>query len=343
MKVLSWNGPKKIEIEEQPFPHLKEEEVLIQVEVVGICGSEIEGYLGHNSLRKPPLIMGHEFSGIVVKRGSAVQGIKKGEKVTVNPLIGCGNCRSCQSGLENLCTKREIIGIHRQGAFSEFVAVPANNVHVLPDDFNLYQAALAEPLACAYRAVKRAFDYEQNESAFIFGAGTIGLLSGLVAQYLGADPIIIADINEERLETAKRIGLTHTMNPSKDAVNEQINQITNQKGIDIVVDAVGFETTRKQAEAIINPGGVIMNIGLGIDESYLPVNNFIRNEVTQLGSFCYTKDDFVEAVSLLKEGKITYEGWTEVRDMEEGNRAFLDLINGSVNNGKIFLKIKGRK
>ena len=165
-----------------------------------------------------------------------------------------------------------------EGAFAEFVVVPAKNIHVLSDDFNLYQAALAEPLACAYRAVKRAFDAGNNESVFIYGAGTIGLLCGLVAKHLGAQHIIMADINEERLETANRIGLIYTLNPSQGTVDARIREVTNQNGIDMVIDAVGFDSTRKQAERIINPGGVIMNIGLGVDESQLTVNSIQEHQ-----------------------------------------------------------------
>jgi threonine dehydrogenase-like Zn-dependent dehydrogenase len=337
MKVLSWNGPKQIDVEERPIPECKKDEVLIRVDVVGICGSEIEGFLGHNSLRVPPLIMGHEFSGYIEEIGEEVQNVVIGSKVVVNPLISCGSCPKCRRGLENLCDNRQIIGVHRPGAFAEYVVVPESSVIEVPKSLDSYTASLSEPLACCLRAVRRALAHHPFSNVLIYGAGAIGVLSGFVADILGARKVVIADINNDRLTTLNSVGFNHTLNPNEENFEEKLSEMAGPEGIDVVIDAAGFLPTRTQAASIVNTGGVIMNIGLGIDETPLPVNVFIRSEITVLGSFCYTKQDFHDAVNLLVDSKIDIKGWTQARELKEGQQAFLDLIGNKVENSKIFL------
>lgn len=337
MKALLWLGPENMVLEELDVPEAKPDEVLVKVESVGICGSEIEGFLGHNSLRVPPLVMGHEFCGIITELGKDVRHLKAGSKVVVNPVISCGQCARCRLGLVNLCDKRQVIGIHRPGAFAEYVAVPASAIHVIPDHLKPNRAALAEPLACCLRAAKRAVALRPLANVLVYGAGTIGLLSGLVAKMLGADKVIILDPNAERLETAKKAGIDYALNPGTQDIPELIKEIAGEKGIDVIIDAAGFKPTRTQAFELINPGGVIMNIGLGIDETPLRINHLIRSEITVLGSFCYDKQDFHESVQLLADGKISEEGWSAVRSIEQGAETFHALVAGKVAESKIFL------
>ncbi|WP_040984451.1 zinc-dependent alcohol dehydrogenase [Oceanobacillus jeddahense] len=339
MKVLSWNGPKKMEIEEKQIPELKQNEVLIKVEAVGLCGSEIEGFLGHNSLRVPPLVMGHEFSGHIADIGKSVTGVTKGTKVVVNPLLICGTCKQCRRGNETQCENRQIIGIHRSGAFAEYVAVPASAIVEVPEKLDSFAASLAEPLACTFRAVRRAMAAHTVPNILVYGAGAIGLLSSFVAKELGANKIIVADINEDRLQTLQEVGIENTLNNSKDDFEAKLEEIVGYKGIDVVIDAVGFQATRTQSAKVVNPGGMIMNVGLGIDETVVPINHYIRSEITILGSFCYSRQDFQDAVQLLVEEKVTPKGWTEVRTLEDGQQSFMDLVNGEVKNSKIFLDL----
>ncbi|GLO67565.1 zinc-dependent alcohol dehydrogenase [Oceanobacillus kimchii] len=339
MKVLSWNGPKEMDIEERPIPEVKQDEVLVKVDVVGLCGSEIEGFLGHNSLRIPPLVMGHEFSGRVADIGESVTGIVKGTKVVVNPLLTCGTCKQCIRGNETQCEHREIIGIHRSGAFAEYVAVPGSSIVEIPEELDSFAASLAEPLACTFRAIRRAISMHTVPNILVYGAGAIGLLSAFVAKELGANKVIVADINEDRLQTLTKVGIEDTLNNSKDDFEDKLNEITGYKGIDVVIDAVGFQPTRTQSANVVNPGGVIMNVGLGIDETIVPINHYIRSEITVLGSFCYSRQDFLDAVRLLIEEKITPKGWTEVRSLEDGQQSFMDLVEGKVKSSKIFLDL----
>ena len=317
MKSLVWTKPAWMEIQEAEVPSIEDHEVLIKVDAVGICGSEIEGYLGHNSLRVPPLTMGHEFSGTIAQVGKQAGGLSVGKRVTVNPLLSCGHCNSCRKGLVQLCAERAIVGIHRPGAFAEYVNVPASAVHVIPDDLGEYRAALAEPLACSLRAARRAMENHPFANVVVFGAGTIGLLSFLVADILGAGKIIVVDTNEARLQTPASLGAHGIVNPKEPGYIQKIKEAMGPSGIDVIIDAAGFGPTRSAAVELINPGGTIMNIGLGIDQTQIPINVCIRNEISILGSFSYHMQDFHDSLELLKSGKINETEWSHIRPLSE--------------------------
>lgn len=337
MNTLVWSAAETMVWERRDRPVPKQDEVLVRVEAVGVCGSEIEGYLGHNSLRVPPLVMGHEFCGIVEQAGHPSGEALVNKKVVVNPLLFCGRCDRCLKGLTQLCDKRQIIGVHRPGAFAEWVAVPAEAVVEVPDSLDAMRAALAEPLACSLRATRRAMERYPFAGVVVFGAGGIGLLCAMTASLLGASKVMIVDTNQERLAMCRSIGIGETANAREQNVHERAKSVFGSAGVDVVIDAAGFQPTREAAVRLLNPGGTLMNIGLGIDGTELPINYAIRSEIEILGSFCYTRQDFRDAVQLLIAGKITEKGWTEVRPLAEGGQAFADLVAGKVTNGKIIL------
>lgn len=338
MKALVWSAAEKMDWEDRERPVPGDDEVLVRIEAVGICGSEIEGYLGHNSLRKPPLVMGHEFCGIVEQAGSTADEALIGKKVVVNPLIFCGRCDRCRKGLTQLCESRNIVGIHRPGAFAEWAIVPAAAAVEVPASMDPFRAALAEPLACSLRATRRAMERHPFANVAVFGAGGIGLLCAKTAKLLGASKVMIVDTNEERLKMSRSVGIDETANAREDQLDDRAKQVFGAKGIDVVIDAAGFQPTRAAAVKLLNPGGTFMNIGLGIDETVLPINYAIRNEIEILGSFCYTRQDFQDAVDLLITGKVTEAGWTEIRPLAEGFQAFQQLVAGQVTSGKILLQ-----
>ncbi|MEF3306456.1 zinc-binding dehydrogenase [Paenibacillus sp. GYB003] len=345
MKTLVWTGVETMEVRETAAPARKPGEVLVRVEAVGICGSEIEGYLGHNSLRVPPLVMGHEFCGTVTEAGDERSGEAGasadgllGRRVVVNPLVSCGDCASCRRGLPQLCAKRALVGVHRPGAFGELVAVPRSAVVPVAADMDPFRAALAEPLACSLRATRRALERHPLAGTLVFGAGGIGLLCAMTAKLLGASRVLIADTNERRLALAGSLGGFETANPQGGAFDERVRAAFGEDGPDAVIDAAGFRPTREAALRLVRPGGTVMNIGLGVDETPLPINYAIRSEIELLGSFCYSRQDFHDAVRLLADGRITERGWTEIRPLEAGPDAFADLVAGRVTVGKIVLR-----
>lgn len=339
MKALMWTAPKEMEITEIDTPTPPAGEVLIRVDTVGICGSDLEGYLGHNSLRVPPLLMGHEAAGVIDAVGEGVTRFKTGDRVVFNPLIHCGTCPRCRRGLANLCDHRQIIGIHRPGAYAEYVAVPESNVLPVADGVSLQRASLAEPLACALRAARRAMEDVSFAHVVVIGAGPIGILSAFVAEILGASTVSVLDVNPNRLALIEKLGFDGVFNSADgEKVKEQIAGVTRGEGADVIIDAAGFQPTRSLAMELVNNGGTIMNIGLGIDDTQLPINVQIRSEINIKGSFCYTAQDFADALRLLEDGRVTEDGWSITRPLTEGGESFAELVSGQTGYGKIFLQ-----
>ncbi|NBD25606.1 zinc-dependent alcohol dehydrogenase [Paenibacillus glycinis] len=332
MQALVYWGPGKLALEEADVPSLKPDEVLVQVERVGICGSELEGYLGHSSIRVPPLVMGHEFCGTIAAMGDEVRGLSLGDKVVVNPLIACRTCPSCLAGKINICRNRQLIGIHRPGAFAEFVAVPYENAISVPKEMDASLASLAEPLAVAIHAVKLGL--RPLDDLLILGAGPIGLLCLLAAKEMGAGSIVVLDLQPDRLAHAERLGAVGLSPRDLDARREEIFPL----GIPSVIDCVGVQAAREQAMHAVDAGGKVILVGLGHGRSDLPVNHVVRQEISLIGSYTYSHEDFQQAVALLRQGKIDIRHWTQTRDLAEGPAAFQELVEGKGSFSKIFLK-----
>ena len=345
MDALVWTAPKTMEIQEVPVPAPDDNELLLEVAAAGICGSELSGYLGHNSLRVPPLIMGHEFSARVVEAGSntLADGSKPqpGQLVAVNPLISCGKCDSCVRGLPQLCRSRRIIGAARAGAFARYVTAPAAQCWPLPQGMSDIAAALAEPLACAVRAVRHAEErvgVGREEPLLILGAGAIGLCCLAVARAESAREIIISDMVDARLQVAAAWGATTTINGRAEDAAQQMRAAL-PLGAGAVIDAVGSNITRTLAVQMVRPGGTVVYIGLHDESSPLAANYLVRQEINVQGSFAYTPADFAHALALLASGAVApTEQWIEERALGGGVSAFAGLVDGSIVTPKIILR-----
>jgi len=342
MEALVWLGPATMEIQRIAVPELTPGEVLIAVHVAGICGSELSGYLGQNSLRVPPLIMGHEAAGevVAITEGTFADGspVQVGTRVTFNPLIGCTECDRCRIGLPHLCRWRQLIGAHRPGAFAQFVAVPAGQCYPLPADFSDTTAALTEPLACSRRAVKRTQALPE-QSLLILGAGPIGLFALMAARAEGMQRIYVSDLSESRLEVARQWGASETINARQGDVLAIVQEIASG-GCDAVIDAVGANATRAQAIQAVVPGGTVVFIGLHDETSPLATNYLVRQEITLRGSFGYDQGDFEQAFDFLQRGLLPSEGsWLEERPLARGPSAFAELVDGKAAATKIALRV----
>lgn len=338
MRALVWEGPRKMMVREVPTGEPGPGEILLQVESVGICGSELSGYLGHNSLRKPPLIMGHEFSGTVVSLGERVEAPVPGERVVVNPLLHCGTCSACRRGRFNLCSTRALIGAHRPGAFAEMVVVPAVACLTIPADFDPAIASLAEPLACAVRAVRVA-GVGLGDGLMVLGAGPIGLLCALLGRLAGTS-VAITDTNPSRLAIAETWGFRQaTDHEIGDHNNVDQGDQGDQAGFDSAIDAVGLEVTRRQAIGSVRRGGQVVFVGLHGPDASFDGNDVVRNEVSISGSFAYTPGDFEIACGLLARGVLPEDrSWLSVRPLEAGPESFLELVDGQPDVLKVVLQ-----
>lgn len=333
MKALVYEGPRIMNVREVPVPQPEPDELLVRVDKAGICGSELGGYLGHNSLRKPPLIMGHEFAGTVVEAGAQVTGFRIGDRITANPLLSCGHCRDCRSGADQLCMERKLIGAARPGAYAEYVAVPVRNAYLLPDGVSFNDGAVVEPLACAIHAC-RLMQLSPFDRLLIVGAGPIGLYALAAAQQFGVREIVVTDVNEERLAIVRLLGGI-AVNAAQGLAAAGISA-----GFDAAIDAVGRTATRTQCVESVRNGGRVVFSGLHEADSSLPINTAIRNEIAMKGAFAYAPLDFETALQWVDERRIDLSPWTVVEPLDQGTACFEKLINNPGPIAKILLTME---
>jgi 2-desacetyl-2-hydroxyethyl bacteriochlorophyllide A dehydrogenase len=297
MKALVFHGECDLRYEEVPFPEMKDDEALIRVKAVGICGSDVHGYLGNTGRRTPPMIMGHEFSGIVEKVGSAVKNLKIGEKVVVFPSAGCGHCSYCQKGAVNQCPDKKVLGsFTTNGAMAEYISVRGDLLFPLPIENEYAHGALAEPLSVALRAVNKA-DLHPETTVTIVGSGVIGLMCLILAKRQKPKSIAVVDIVNRRLDLALELGADFVFNPKRREPSGFINDPFNG-GTDVVIEAVGVTKTVRQSIQWAARGGKIVIVGLSQKLMELDMHEIVNKEVRIEGSFLYNRQDFQ---TILKE------------------------------------------
>lgn len=343
MDALVWLGPREMALRAEPVPRPAPGEVLIDVGAVGICGSELSGYLGHSSIRVPPLIMGHEAAGRLVGDSAAALAdgslARAGTRVAVNPLIVCGACDRCRAGRSSVCRRRQLVGAHRPGAFARFVAVPAAQCWPLPDHLSDVAGSLAEPLAVAVRAVQLA-DARSGEPLLILGAGPIGLCCIVAARARGVEEIVVSDVQPRRLDVARRWGARHAID-AREGDPLKVVDAHYSGGVGAAIDAVGIGATRAQAVRAVIPGGRALFLGLHEEETSLPANHMVRQEITVSGSYAYSPAEFGAALELLARGALAPGAdWLEERPLSAGAASFEELIAGTAAPSKIVLRME---
>lgn len=339
MRALVWEAARTMTLRDQPEPQAAADEILIHVRHAGICGSELSGYLGHNALRVPPLIMGHEFAGEIVDLGPLVPSIRPdlepGALVTVNPLWYCGDCRSCAAGVNQLCSNRRLLGAHRPGAFAERISVPAKLALPLPNGMDTRIGALTEPLGCAVRIAELAGNVAEQD-CLIIGAGPIGLLSLQMLRFNGAARVFIAEIDAARLDMGQALGGIPLQPRETDTV-DAILDATAGAGVAVSVDAVGTAATRAQCVAATRASGILVLSGLHEETSAMPVAAMIRGEIVARGCFAYSPANFSRALDLLGQGAIRLAPWIHEAPLAEGGHWFERLIEAPGPVSKVLL------
>lgn len=322
MKALVYEGVETLGYRDTADPIAGAGEHLIRVEAVGICGSDMHAYLGHDARRPAPLILGHEAAGVVV--GGAMDG----RRVTVNPLVTCGTCTACQTGRENLCPQRQIISMQpREGAFAQYIVMPSQNLVTVPDHVPLSHAALAEPLAVSWHAVRLAITAlhpSMGQRALVIGGGAIGLAASLALRAMGIADVTVTEPNHMRRSFLQALG------------EEVVAQTEGQ--YPLVIDAVGLAATRRAASTLVEAGGVIAHVGLREDDGGLDVRRMTLQEVTFIGTYTYTAQDFRDTAAAIFDGRLGPLEWCEHRLLYEGAAAFADLRAGAVAAPKIILE-----
>lgn len=325
MKALYYPAYDALSVTDRPVPELGEDEVLVRVTACGICSSEIETFKHRSPRRIPPLVMGHEFCGKIVELGSAVSSHRLGESVVSNSVVSCGNCSSCRRGKTNLCANRQVFGMHRHGAFGQFVNVPARSLIRMPGGLKPEVACLAEPLANGVHMVNITRHIEPK-LILIIGAGPIGLLAQQAFQALTGTKVIVADLKSNRLAVAAQNGAIKVINPRTEDLLKEVMEITGGEGVDITVDAVGTEITNQQALKATRPGGMVVLIGLYENSKALQSYDIVLPEKQVTGTYAATLEEMQQAVDLLASGHIDASSWIHYYSIDEGLSAFNDMM-----------------
>jgi L-iditol 2-dehydrogenase len=341
MKALLLTAYNHLSIADQPMPEPGPDDLLIQVAACGICGSDVHGYDGSSGRRIPPIVMGHEAAGIVTSIGTNVRAFQPGDRVTFDSTVYCGTCEYCRRGEVNLCQQRQIVGVscaefRRPGAFAEYIAVPARIAYHLPDNFSFPHAAMLEAVSVALHAVAVS-RMPEAQTVLVIGAGMIGLLLMQAARAAGASSIYIADIDPTRLALARQLGATAALNASGPALLTEIMRLTHNRGVDLVLEAVGLNDTIASAIDSVRKGGTVTlvgNISANVD---LPLQKIVTRQVRLQGS-CASAGEYPQAIELIASGAIQVAPLiTAIAPLSEGPSWFHRLHAREPNLMKIVL------
>jgi 2-desacetyl-2-hydroxyethyl bacteriochlorophyllide A dehydrogenase len=303
MKTLICNEPNSIEYIERDIPQIQDNEVLLKIRSVGICGTDIHAYAGRQPFFSYPRVLGHEIAGEVIKVGEKVKSAGEGKRYSVIPCIPCGVCAACRDGKTNCCEDVSLYGVHQDGGFSEYLAVYEDNLVELPESVSDSQGALVECFAISAHAVRRA-QIKPHNNVLVVGAGPIGLAAAAIAKAEGAT-VAVADVSEARREkVAKSLGVT-ALDPLLDDYSEKLRNTFNGDLPCVVMDATGNKGSMSRAVELIRHGGKIVFIGLYIGDLVMDDPTFHKKETTLLSSRNATRQDFERVIELMAQGKIS--------------------------------------
>lgn len=331
MKALVYTQPNEMQLQDYPDPILHQGEVIIKISAAGICGSDMHAYHGHDPRRKPGLVMGHELAGEILQSASPHYTV--GQKVTVDPLITCGRCQYCRTGRDNLCENRQAIGMHRPGAYAQYVSIPDSSVIPLPDGMPHTTGALVEPAATVLHALNISMAKMdrpiQEHKVLVIGGGAVGLLTTLLLQSYGVRHIDLAETNPLRRVAAAE----HT----QARVFDPLAEPPAESSYHYVVDAVGRKVTRDMAIHVLRPFGMLMHAGLQDWATEVDMRKITLAELTVLGTFSYSYADMLATVAALQDNVFGDLAWVEYHSLEDGAEAFRILDQQKTPAAKIIL------
>lgn len=343
MKVAVMNGIGKMGFEERPVPQPKDNEVLVKLEYVGICGSDIHYYetgrIG-NYIVEPPFVLGHEPGGVVVEVGKDVRHLKVGDRVALEPGKTCGHCRFCREGKYNLCPDVIFFATPPvDGVFQEYVAHEADLCFKLPENVSTLEGALIEPLAVGFHAANQGGAHA-GQTAVVFGAGCIGLVSMMALKAEGVSKVYVVDIMQKRLDKAMELGATGVINSKEESLTERINELTGGEGVDLVIETAGTEITTRSAIEIARKGSTIVLVGYSKSgEMNLPMSLFIDKELTFKSVFRY-RHIYPMAIDAVAAGKVNLKGIaTDIFDLDDIQNAMDRSVRDKADIVKSVVKI----
>jgi L-iditol 2-dehydrogenase len=327
-----------VELRELPVPDTGEDDVLLSVEAVGVCGSDLHQYAGTHSWRvNYPVVLGHEFSGVIVKTGSRVKGFNDGDRVvSETAAVLPADSAFLRRGLYNLEPKRLGFGYGVDGAMAPFVKVPARCLHSVPPSLSFEKAALTEPCCVAYNAVCVNSRIHPGETVAVIGPGPIGLLCALMAKLAGAGNLIVigVPVDAGRLEVARRIGAEASLGACNEDVRDWVKNLGDGYGVDLVIDATGVSASLKLALDIVRPAGQITKVGWGPQPFNYSLDPLVQKAVTLRGSFSHNWPVWENVISLLASGKIDLDPiLNRVAPLSEWREIFQAMHSGEIVKG----------
>ncbi|MHA2035736.1 MAG: zinc-dependent alcohol dehydrogenase [Promethearchaeota archaeon] len=306
MKKQVMTAPGEIEFIDIPSPELKENEVLIKIMRIGVCGSDIHVYYGKHPYTSYPVTQGHEVSGKIEKIGKKVEGLKPGDKVTIQPQVVCGQCYPCTHDKYHICDELKVMGFQTTGTASEFFAVDFEKVIKLPDEMTYEEGAMIEPCAVAVHAVLKGGDIT-DFNILVLGAGPIGNLVAQSAKALGAKAVMITDISEFRLEVAKKVRIDYVINPTKVKLSEEIIKAFGLDKADLIIECVGANETIDDAIENARKGTDIIVVGVFGDKPTIDLGFVQDRELRLIGNLMYQRNDYIKAIELVGSKKMVLE------------------------------------
>ncbi|TWU56789.1 Sorbitol dehydrogenase [Rubripirellula tenax] len=342
MKALLLTEYEKMEVTDVDEPEMGADDVLVQVEACGICGSDIHGFDGSTGRRIPPLVMGHEAAGIVVDSGVNVTDMPKGTRVTFDSMVSCGKCHFCRQGSGNLCDNRMVLGVscedyRRHGAFAERISVPRRIVYTLPDSLPFEHAALVEAVSVAVHAAA-VTPVKLGDTAVVVGAGMIGLLAIQAIRAAGATRVIAVDLNDKRLAVAKELGADDVLRADHCDVPAKIREMTNGRGADVALEVVGATPTIKTAIESVRKGGCVTLVGNVAPTIELPLQSVVTREIRLQGT-CGCNGEYPQCIDLMNRGIINVAPLiTSMIGLSDGPKWFERLHAGDPDQMKVVIQ-----
>jgi alcohol dehydrogenase/L-iditol 2-dehydrogenase len=325
--------PGSVEVREMPVPEIGENEVLLKVGGVSVCGSDVHQFHGTQSWPvNTPVVLGHEFGGTIAAKGNRVKLFKEGDRVVSETASYiCGKCMLCRTGQYNLCPQRKGFGYGIHGAMAGYVRVDERCLHAIPDHLPFEKAALTEPCCVGYSAVVAKSKIRPGDTVVVLGPGPIGLLCAEMARLSGAGNLIMAGMASDapRLEAAKEIGVTHAVNLEETNLKELVMSLGDGLGAHLVVDAAGASAALKTAMEIVRPAGQITKVGWGPQPLNFSIDPLVQKAVTLQGSFSHTFDHWEMVVSMLASGQINLKPIiSRIAHLEDWRDCFDGMQNG---------------
>ncbi len=319
-KAVVLQKPFTISTIETVSPHMGEDDVLLQIEYIGLCGTDMSSYKGTMSLVSYPRIPGHEVGAVIVDKGIKVPAhFSIGDQVTVNPYSSCGKCPACLLKRFNTCQFNQTLGVQRDGAMQQFFSIPYSKVYS-SKKLSLTQLALIEPLSIGYHASERA-SVTAVDTVLIIGCGVIGIGVIIACLKKGAT-VIAADISDEKLSFIKQFGVQHTINTAKQSLNTEINELTNGNGAAVVFEAVGSAATYQYCLEAVAFAGRIVAIGYAKEDILLNTSLIVRKELNMMGSR-NALNEFVPIITMMEEGKLPFDKLvSNIYPLEKTGEAF---------------------